>query len=191
MVKTDVLLGVTVHTCKPSSWETEVGGLPWVWGEPRLHSKFQTTTSKQTTIEKNPESKRPTSTQPGEDAPEAGLEFSKAREVKQDLKGLDPWESSPRTQGCLSSGSLSDDTDCPSPSHSGGIAVCALWSWGLSPSLRNGPCNCWELCSVAVPMWPMMGAGQEEDSSAKTRTLPNPKSTVCPNIVSWTFSHDA
>ena len=32
---------VTAHTFSRSSWEAEVGGSLWVWGQPGLQSKFQ------------------------------------------------------------------------------------------------------------------------------------------------------
>lgn len=30
---------MTAHTCDPSSWKAEAGGLPWVQGQPKLNSK--------------------------------------------------------------------------------------------------------------------------------------------------------
>lgn len=47
------------------------------------------------------------------------------------------------------------------------------------------PCECW-LSSRAHVVWVAEG---QEGATAKTRTTSNPKSTVCPNIVSLTFHH--
>lgn len=38
---------MVAHAFKPSSWEAEAGGLPWVQGQPELHKKT-TSKSKQT-----------------------------------------------------------------------------------------------------------------------------------------------
>ena len=35
-------LGMVLHTFHLSTRETELSGPPWVWGQPSLHSKFQT-----------------------------------------------------------------------------------------------------------------------------------------------------
>lgn len=34
-----VMLGVVAHAYKPSTQEVELGGLPWVWGQPELHNE--------------------------------------------------------------------------------------------------------------------------------------------------------